>query len=47
MQLQEAESILAEEDGDDMPIESSPTCGQEPPAENYLEVLLFSGLAVK
>ena len=44
-QLQEAESILVEED--DMPIESSPPCGQELPVEIYPEVVLYSGLSMK
>ena len=40
-QLQEAKSILAEDD--DTPTESSPPSSQELPAENFPEVVLFSG----
>ena len=45
-QLPETESILAKEDDYDMPIESSIPCDQEPPAENYPEAVLFSGLGM-
>ena len=46
-QLQEAEFILTEEEDNDMPIESSPPCGQELLAENYPQAVLFSGVGIK
>ena len=44
-QLQEVECILADDD-DDVPIECSPPYGQDLPAENYNEIVLFSGLGI-
>ena len=46
-QLQEAESILAEEEDDNTTFEYSPLCGQELPAKNDPEVVLFSGVAIR
>ena len=39
-QPQEAKSILAEENAD-VPIDCSPSCGQGPPEENFLKVVLW------
>ena len=38
--------MLAEEDSD-APIDSSSSCGQELPVENFLVVVVFSGLGIK
>ena len=42
-QLKEAKVILAEED---VPIDCSPPCGQEPPKENFTELVLLAAVGV-
>ena len=43
-QLKEAKAILAQED---VLIDCSPPCTQEPPKENFLEVVLLDTLGVR
>ena len=44
-QLHEAKSILSEENSD-VHIDCFPPCGQEPPEENFPEVVFLAGLGV-
>ena len=45
-QLKEAKAVLTEEN-ENVPIDCSPTCGQEPPQENFPEVVLLAALGVQ
>ena len=45
-QLKEAEAVLTEENAN-VPIDWSPHCGQEPPKENFPEVVLLDALGVR
>ena len=45
-QLKEAEAILAGENAD-APIDCSPPCGQEPPKENFLEIVFLAALGIR
>ena len=44
-QSKEAKAILAQ-DNVDAPNDCSPSCGQEPPEKNFLEVVVLAALSV-